>query len=167
MYIHIQQAEENDLEAILQLQKDCYMSEAMIYNDYEIQPLKQDLESLTKEFENSTILKAEINKEIVGSIRGYDDNKTAYIGKLIVKSDYQNKGIGKLLLNSIEQNFNSCNRFELFTGFKSQKNIYLYNKLGYKEFKQQIINNNLILIYLDKQNTSNRIGKKNLSITKK
>jgi hypothetical protein len=52
MHIHIQQAEQNDLEAILQLQKDCYMSEAMIYNDFEIQPLKQDLESLTKEFKN-------------------------------------------------------------------------------------------------------------------
>ena len=157
MHIQIQLAQQNDLETILQLQKDCYMSEAMIYNDYEIQPLKQDLESLTKEFKSSAILKGEINGEIVGSIRGYADNGTAYIGKLIVKSDYQNKGIGKMLMDSIEQNFNYCNRFELYTGFKSQKNIYLYNKLGYKEFKQQTINNNLTLLYLDKINTSNRI----------
>jgi ribosomal protein S18 acetylase RimI-like enzyme len=86
----------------------------------------------------------------VGSIRGYADNGTAYIRKLIVKSNYQNKGIGKMLMDSIEQNFDYCNRFELFTGHKSLKNIYLYNKLGYKEFKQQIINNNITLLYLDK-----------------
>jgi hypothetical protein len=64
--------------------------------------------------------------------------------------DFQNKGIGRLLLDAIESTFKDCQRFELFTGFKSQKNLYLYNKLGYKEFKRQIINDNLTMIYLEK-----------------
>jgi ribosomal protein S18 acetylase RimI-like enzyme len=152
MNIEISKAEQNDLESILKLQKDCYLSEAEIYNDYEIQPLKQDLNSLVKEFNNSTVLKAEINGEIVGSVRGYIDNGTSYIGKLIVKSEYQNKGIGRQLIESIETVLSDCIRFELFTGYKSQKNLYLYNKQGYNEFKRQYIDDKLTLIYLEKKN---------------
>ncbi len=77
MNIDILQAQKKDLAAILQLQKDCYLSEAEIYNDFQIQPLTQDLESLDKEFENSIILKSVINGEIVGSIRGSEADGTA------------------------------------------------------------------------------------------
>ena len=151
MQIDIFKAYKNDLETILQLQKDCYMTEAEIYNDYNIPPLQQDLKSIENEFENTTILKAVDNGEIVGSIRGFVDNETSYIGKLIVKKNFQNKGIGQLLLDSLESIFKDCNRYELFTGDRSQKNLYLYNKLGYKEFKRQQITNNLTMVYLEKK----------------
>jgi GNAT superfamily N-acetyltransferase len=98
------------------------------------------------------ILKGMINGEIVGSVRGFVNNGTCFIGKLIVKKEFQNIGIGQRLLDSIESTFKDCNRFELFTGYKSQKNLYLYNKQGYKEFKRQIINDNMIIIYLEKIN---------------
>ena len=78
------------------------------------------------------------------------DAQTAYIGKLIVSEEFQNKGIGSMLLHAIESSLHNCNRYELFTGNKSQKNLYLYTKLGYKEFNQQIINNTVTLIYLEK-----------------
>lgn len=151
MQIDILKASQNDLKTILQLQKDCYMTEAEIYNDYNIPPLQQDLKSLENEFKNTTILKAVLNGEIVGSIRGFVDNETSYIGKLIVKKSFQNKGIGQLLLDSLESTFNDCNRYELFTGARSHKNLYLYNKLGYKEFKRQQITNNLTMVYLEKK----------------
>ena len=151
MQIDILKANQSDLETILQLQKDCYMTEAEIYNDFNIPPLQQDLKSLKNEFENTTIIKSVIDGEIVGSVRGFVDNETAYIGKLIVKNDFQNKGIGRLLIGSIESTFKDCNRFELFTGYKSEKNLCLYNKLGYREFKRQLINDDLTMIYLEKK----------------
>jgi ribosomal protein S18 acetylase RimI-like enzyme len=152
MQIEILRASQNDLETILQLQKDCYNSEAEIYNNYSIQPLQQDLKSLENEFKNTTILKGTIHGEIVGSVRGFAENGTSYIGKLIVKKDFQNKGIGRMLLDSIESIFKGCNRFELFTGFKSEKNLYLYNKQGYTEFKRQMIDDRLTMVYLEKIN---------------
>jgi GNAT superfamily N-acetyltransferase len=160
MQIEILQASQNDLEAILQLQKDCYLTEAGIYNDYSIQPLLQDFESLENEFKNSTILKGVIHGEIVGSVRGFAENGTSYIGKLIVKKDFQNNGIGRMLLETIESTFKDCNRFELFTGFKSEKNLYLYNKQGYREFKRQVINDNLTMVYLEKANISPSLNNK-------
>ena len=56
-------------------------------------------------------------------------------------------------MNGIESHFNSPNRFELFTGFKSTKNILLYKKLGYSEYKKQYIHEELSLVFLEKINT--------------
>jgi len=149
MQIDILKASKSDLEAILQLQKECYMSEAEIitiiifyhYNRIEI---------IGKWIWKLYDFKCIINGEIVGSVRGFVEDETSYIGRLIVKNDFQNKGIGRQLLDSIESTFKDCNRFELFTGHKSQKNLYLYKKLGYKEFKQEMVNKNLTIIYLEK-----------------
>ena len=154
MELKIIKAEENDLEAILKLQKECYITEAEIYNDYNIAPLVQNIDTLKGEFEKSTILKALVDNKIIGSVRGYWDKGTLYIGKLIVDKKYQNKGIAQKLLDAIEQQFQGYTRVELFTGFKSLKNLYLYKKKGYKEFKRQGINDNMTMIFLEKENAS-------------
>jgi GNAT superfamily N-acetyltransferase len=150
MKVDVLPANQDDLKVILKLQKDCYMVEAEMHNEYNIPPLVQDLESLENEFKTSTILKGVIDEQIIASVRGYAERGTCYIGRLIVRKDYQNNGIGKTMLNTIESMFKNCSRFELFTGFKSYKNLHIYNKLGYKEFKQQVINDNLTLVYLEK-----------------
>jgi GNAT superfamily N-acetyltransferase len=148
--VDIYQANKLDLEAILQLQKACYQSEAEIYNDYNIPPLQQDIHTLGKEFAEQVFLKAVAEGEIVGSVRAFFDGETCFVGKLIVKKDFQNQGIGKLLLDSIELMFPMCKRLELFTGHKSLKNLHLYNKLGYNEFSRKVINDNMTMIYLEK-----------------
>ena len=139
----------NDLEDILYLQKCCYLQEAEIYNNYSIQPITQSSGEIKLEFEKQLFLKLVMNNKIVGSVRGFQEGDTCYIGKLIVNRDFQNKGFGKLLMLAIENRFKQVNRFELFTGFNSSKNLYLYHELGYKEFKSEEINGTS-LIYLEK-----------------
>jgi ribosomal protein S18 acetylase RimI-like enzyme len=89
---------------------------------------------------------------VVGSVRAYRYKDTVFIGRLAVRPTYQNKGIGVKLMISIEEIFESAKRFELFTGHKSIKNIYLYQKLGYREFKRIPINDSLTIVYLEKYN---------------
>ena len=151
MQVNIQLVDEQDLEEILRLQKDCYQSEAEIYNDYAIPPLLQDMQTLKKEFENSLFLKAVLATEIVGFIRAYVDGTTCFVGKLIVKKDFRNNGIGGQLLRAVETYFPDCKRWVLFTGHKSEKNLYLYCKHGYKEFKREVANTNMTMIYLEKR----------------
>jgi ribosomal protein S18 acetylase RimI-like enzyme len=146
----IQQAECTDLVEILNLQRITYLSEAELYNDYTIQPLIQTKEEIEKEYEQQIFFKAAIDDVIVGSIRAYEMSGTCYIGKLIVHSDHENKGIATKLMNEIEQKFNEAERFELYTGYKSEKNIHLYKKLGFREFKTSVVNEKLTLIYLEK-----------------
>ena len=70
----------------------------------------------------------------------------------IVNPDSQNQGIGTRLLHEIEKYFPEAERYKLFTGHKSQRNLYLYQKLGYRPFKRQRINDMLPLVFLEKEN---------------
>jgi predicted N-acetyltransferase YhbS len=151
MHLDILVANEGDLEAILNLQKECYQTEAELHNEYNIPPLTQTIEEIKKEMEQGTLfLKGMINGQLIGSVRGNSNKETTFIGRLIVDSQFQNQKIGQTLMKEIETQLNDCNRYELFTGFKSEKNLKLYQKLGYREFKRQLINQNLTLVYLEK-----------------
>ncbi len=89
-------------------------------------------------------------------MRAYRDKGICFIGKLIVHPECQNQGIGTLLIKKIENKFSYVDRFELFTGFKSEKNLHLYQKLGYKIFKSEELNENVKLQYLEKYNTKSK-----------
>ena len=146
----IVRAQESDVAEILHLQRLAYQSEAEIYNNYSIEPLIQTLEQATEAFQESFVLKALVNGKIIGSVRAIEKQNTAYIGKLMVLPNYQNQGIGKRLLQTIECEFKG-RRFELFTGGRSEKNLSLYEKSGYVRFKTEEFAPELTLIYLEKQ----------------
>ena len=146
----IETADINDAEAILQLQRTAYQSEAKIYNDFEIPPLTETLSQLRALFSSHVFLKATVDGKIVGSVRANIHNGSCHIGRLIVDPKYQNRGIGTQLLAEIERKYPACRRFELFTGIKSQRNIRLYEKAGYRAFKTESVSNKLSLICFEK-----------------
>lgn len=146
----IEQATIDDLGEILELQNLAYQSEAEIYNEYSIPPLTQTLDEIKEDFSSQIFLKIVINNKIIGSVRAYKEKETCYIGRLIVHPEFQNQGIGSKLMFKIESFFKKVSRFELFTGYKSKKNLYLYQKLGYRPFKTEKLNENLYLTYLEK-----------------
>lgn len=145
-------AELEDLEFILALQKIAYLSEAALINDYSIPPLKQTLTQIRDEFSHTLFLKVGIHDRIIGSVRAEEYEKTCYIKKLIVHPDFQNLGIGSMLMSRIEQNFSRVNRFELFTGSESKKNCAFYSRRGYRPFKEESVTEKLTLVYFEKQN---------------
>ena len=53
-------------------------------------------------------------------------------------------------MTKVEIMYQKVSRFELFTGSNSTKNLHLYHKLGYKEFRRDLLSSKLELIYLDK-----------------
>lgn len=146
----ILKAVQDDLQEILALQYLAYQSEAALFGNKDIPPLKVTIEELTEEFNKGTILKLVEDGKIIGSVRAYAKNGTAYIGKLMVHPDHRCKGYGTLLLNEIEKCFPDC-RFELFTSTRSEDNIRLYQKLGYKIFDRKEITDELVFVYLEKQ----------------
>jgi len=147
----IEKAVFEDLPKILDLQKIAYMSEAKLLNDYTIQPLTQTLEELENEYSKLTILKLVDKKDgiINGSVRAYEENGRVYIGKLFVHPDYQDKGYGTKLLNAIESFYHN-KTFELYTSSKSDKNLNLYKKNGYKEIKRQKVSGDFEFVFMEK-----------------
>jgi ribosomal protein S18 acetylase RimI-like enzyme len=91
------------------------------------------------------------NIKIAGSVRAYTEGDTCYISRLIVLPEYQNRGIGKALMSEIEKQFkNIVTRYELFTGSRDQRNLYRYNKLGYKPFKTEYLNSEITFVFMEK-----------------
>lgn len=147
----VQRAMVEDADEILALQKLAYQSEAAIWNDYSIPPLRQSLEELCEEFKDHVILKLCEDGMIMGSVRAVQRVNTCYIGRVIVHPERQNKGLGKLLMAAIEGEFPKVSRFELFTGTKSERNLYFYQKLGYKIYDQRPLSKDVSLYYLEKR----------------
>ncbi len=149
--MEVEKATISDAEEILSLQKLAYQSEAEIYNDFNIPPLVQTLEEIKKDFGIQFLLKAVMDEKIIASVRAHTKEGTCYIGRLIVHPDFQNQGIGTKLMYEIEKIFSTCQRFELFTGARSERNLYLYQKLGYKIFKTAKITGQTTIVYLEKK----------------
>ncbi|MDK9707436.1 MAG: GNAT family N-acetyltransferase [Desulforhopalus sp.] len=148
----VEKATVEDAEEILALQKTAYVSEAELIDDFTIPPLHQTIDDIISEFNHQVILKFKLEKRIIGSVRCYLEKGTCYIGKLIVHPDYQNLGIGTKLLRAAECQFQHAERYELFTGEMSKRNLHIYEKNGYRVFYSKIISQKLTLLFLEKIN---------------
>jgi len=151
MGISIVEATPEDAEEILDLQKAAYASEGRLYKDFTLPPLTQTLDKIREGFDRQLFLKAVDDGEIVGSVRAYVKKSTCYIGRLIVHPDHQDGGIGTRLMEEIEARFPQAERFELFTGHRSEKALHIYQKKGYSIFRREPVHDDLTLVYLEKR----------------
>ena len=140
----------DDLKEILALQYLAYQSEAKLFGNKDIPPLKETIEEVVEEYKAGIILKmTDENNRITGSVRAREKDGTAYIGKLMVHPDLQRRGLGRRLLLEIE-NYYPGRRFELFTSTRSVNNIRLYESVGYKQFDQRAVDDELVFVYMEK-----------------
>jgi ribosomal protein S18 acetylase RimI-like enzyme len=144
-------ASESDATEILEIQKLAFHGQAVLYSDFTLPPLVQTLEKLRRDFQKYSFLKAISSGKIVGSVRGRAEGDTCFISRLIVRPDFQNRGIGKRLMLSIERKLYNVKRYELFTGHKSEKNLSLYRDLGYRKLGEKPQSDNVMLICMEKQ----------------
>lgn len=146
----IEQAKINDSEEILSLQKLAYLREAKINGYFQIPPLTETIVELEDKFRTHVFLKAIVDGKIVGSIRMTQKDGACHLGRLLVHRDLQNHGIATKLLYESERRFSTCSRFELFTGRRSEKTIRLYEKLEYKQFRNEQADDSVYLVYFEK-----------------
>lgn len=139
-----------DARAILDLQKLAFQSQAVLYNDHTLPPLTQTVEEMERDFQTHVVLKAVVGGKIVGSVRGYLREATCTVCRLVVDPAFQNQGIGTRLMTEIERQFPLAKRYELHTGQKSERNIRLYEKLGYRIHQTKPVNDRLTLVFMEK-----------------
>jgi ribosomal protein S18 acetylase RimI-like enzyme len=152
----IERADVVDAQAILDLQKLAYLSEAAIYDDYTLPPLTQTLEGVVADFARHVVLKASLDGRLVGSVRGRLDGATCFVARLIVHPDVQDRGIGTALMRQLEQRFPEAERFELFTGVLSERPLHLYDKLGYRAIRTERQTDKVDIVFLEKPRESSR-----------
>ncbi len=164
-------AEKSDAEELLALQKIAYQSEIELYGDDSLPALQQTLEELQNDFDRRPnreaivlgargeaedpedrviFLKAVVNGKIIGSIRGFAVEDTAYLSRMMVHPYFRKRGIGRRLLDEIEKAFPRVNRFEAKTGHNSKRNLFQLTRRGYVEFKREPLTANITWVYLQK-----------------
>jgi ech hydrogenase subunit C len=179
-------ADKSDAPEILALQKIAYQSETELYGDDSLPALHQTLEDLENDFERLPqrdaavlgargvpgssaddsdrilFLKAVVNGKIIGSVRGYALDGTAYLSRLNVHPYFRKRGIGRRLLAEIERAFPHVSRFETKTGHQSKRNLYQLAKGGYQTFKTEPFTPTITWVYLQKDRSAAPAGTKGL-----
>ncbi|BDP41809.1 hypothetical protein DAETH_17780 [Deinococcus aetherius] len=140
----------DDLPAILDLQRRAYTYEAALYPEATLPAMTQTLEELQAEAERQTLLKGTLNGRLIASVRGFvDEAGVGQIGRLIVDPSEPGRGYGPRLLHAIEATL-PAPTLELFTGERSTRNLWLYERLGYMRDRSER-HGDVTLIYLRKE----------------
>ena len=143
-------ASPDDAEAILALQKLAYEREARRYDDWTIPPLVETLDSVRGQIAQHVVLKAIVNGQLVGTVRGVVTDGVCEVCRLSVDPTLQRRGIGSALIAAIEARFPDVEAFELFTGDRSAENLRLYDRHGYRHVRTKVLSPAASLIFLRK-----------------
>ena len=146
----IQPVRQQDLPEILAVQKAAFEAEAQLVNDWNIPPLTQTLDELADDWRKGIMLKA-VNEDgiIVGTVRGHVAPDGFYIGRLAGLPQWQGRGCGSALLEAMIGRAES-NRLVLFTSTKSERNLRLYERFGFRPFKKSTTATGVPLVWLEK-----------------
>ena len=148
----IHMACEEDLQEILDLQHKAFREVGLAVGNPNIPALAADIRALQEEFHTNVILKYMEDGRILGSVRGnLKPNNSCYIGTLAVDPDARGKGIGRKLMNAIEEHFSNCSKYYLFTSPLTPHTSAMYRKMGYVETKRGTVNGTE-MIFMEKVN---------------
>ena len=149
--ITIRPATEDDAEVIAALTHRAFATQAALYEDDSLPPLSDTAESVTAEIAQGwVVLVAERSGEIVGSVRGHVTDGVCRVGRLVVEPGIQRSGIGRALAVELECHVPSAERFEIFTGHRSEPALCLYESLGYVRERVEPVHERLSLVFLGK-----------------
>ncbi|HSJ46508.1 MAG TPA: GNAT family N-acetyltransferase [Euzebyales bacterium] len=87
---------------------------------------------------------------MVGTVRARLVGDTAHVARLAVRPAPQGHGIGRRLLVAIERAVAPVDRYELFTGHRSERNLRLYARAGYRRMRTVRESDRVSLIFLEK-----------------
>ena len=147
----IEIAEEKDIEELYDLQLLAFESEAEMVGSRAVPALMETLEKAKSDFKEWIVLKTTSESgKIIGSVRCRKQDGFIEVGRLMVHPKYRRRGIGEMLLKEVEERFLG-ETLELFTCTKSVSNIRLYEKVGYKAFKEERGHNGLSFVYMRKK----------------
>jgi len=111
MSFEVRKAVFSDIEEIRILARDSfemYTKNAAITEL--IAPLEETYEDVKKAIETTDVFVALYNEEVIGSVRiQIKTDNTAYLSRFGVSSSHQNNGIGKILMNAIDNYMKELN----------------------------------------------------------
>lgn len=148
--VKITRGDIHDAPELYRLQLLAFESEAEMIGSRNVPALLETETENAADFKNWEVLKV-VNDcgEIVAAIRYRLSDDMVEVGRLMVHPAYRRKGLAGRLLSGVDKQYPDRAK-ELYTCTKSWINIRLYEKLGYRAFKEKTEDSGLSFVYMRK-----------------
>ena len=105
MCFEVRKAITSDIEEIRLLARESFKMYAENAGITElVAPLNESYEDVKKDIETKEVFVALFNEKIIGSVRiEIKPDNTAYLSRFGVSALYQNNGVGKILMNAVDE----------------------------------------------------------------
>lgn len=122
-----------DLAELVVLQRCCWVQEALVNDTLDIPALHETHDEVLAWATEWTTLVVRIGGRLVAAVRGRTEAASWEVGRLMVAPDLAGRGIGSALLRLIENAAPpQVEKYTLFTGLRSHRNIRTYERAGYQ-----------------------------------
>ncbi|MBT0770455.1 GNAT family N-acetyltransferase [Kineosporia sp. J2-2] len=122
----------SDLAELVVLQRCCWVSEAILNETLDVPALHETHEQVLAWAAAWKTFVVRLDHRLVAAVRGRPEGSDWHVGRLMVAPDLSGRGIGSALLTLIERAApEDTERFVLFTGGRSVRNIRTYERAGY------------------------------------
>ena len=144
-------AEMKNIPTSYQLQLLAFESEAEMIGSRDVPAFQETEKENRVDFKNWNTLKLEDDdSNIIGAIRYRHCDDFIDVGRLMIHSGYRHRVLAQKLLSEVDR---LCPKEikELYTCTKSWSNIRLYEKTGYKPYKEHMDTSGLSFVHMRKQ----------------
>ena len=123
-----------DAGELLTLQRACWMQEAAMNESVAgIPALQESLTDVQEWIGAWTSYVVRVGGRLVGAVRGRLAGDAWDIGRIMVAPDLQGRGLGRVLLDHIQQVAPpAATSYVLHTGYRSEGNLRMYKKAGFR-----------------------------------
>jgi ribosomal protein S18 acetylase RimI-like enzyme len=139
-----------DIRELYDLQLRAFESEAEMIGSRNVPALLETWEHSLADFDNWTVLvRRDGSGRIFGAVRYRMEDGRVEIGRLMVAPERRRQGVASDLMRAVEER-TGARVFELYTCTKSWINLRLYEKLGYRTFREERGEKDLSFAYMRK-----------------
>ena len=132
--LYIRMAEYDDIDDILKITADAFINYQKLSGASKLDALEEEYDTVKRDIDTKLVFAAVLGNEVAGGVRvKIFPDKCAYLTRFAVKTDIQNKGIGKALMSAVDDAMieNSVKEISLHTGAEIASLMNFYTQLGF------------------------------------
>jgi tRNA (guanine37-N1)-methyltransferase len=136
----LRRATADDAAELLVLQRCCWVDEAIANDTLDIPALHESLDDVQAWLADWPTWCVRVDGRLVGAVRAHRDGSSWEIGRLMVAPDLAGRGLGRWLLRHAEEQApDDVETIALFTGARSDRNIAMYERAGFRRVPEATV----------------------------
>lgn len=155
--VNLERALVKDAKELLNIQKECFKNYSIKYGDFDSNPYHMTLHrmefNLKYKFGQYYKVVDFVSEKIIGGIFIFelDNPLIMQIAQFYLEPEYQQLGIGKMVLNAIIEKNSNVHTWYVDTILEEDHNVNFYKQAGFVEIEREVEHEGLSFITLIKK----------------